>query len=393
MTEEQCKEFKKSSGFGYPGGPDCAAKLEMPVTSYSGSWKMKMQLCAAQLMNCNVLMVDEPADHFDVDNIRWLEDQQMKIFKGLKGNIFTVFVKSYLEKKVYFKLSNVTMKVVFSEPGPHEGVKSCSKVVLRMMSVDFQYPTKDKPTIVDVRCVTSVGFLYPTKDKPMIVDVNLTVPQVSHVPVIAVNGARKCTTANVVVCKQLPTSGSDWKAAGLRLAYVAQHALHHLKKYVQEMPTQYTMWRFADNDDRESIEFKSDEISVDEKSARSLKWCIDGVIGSVRLCTDPKGDAKKAKTDEAGAMVPEATVKRRQKKMEKTFVYEVKWHFKPIEARVWVEKDILIKMSYKKLVARMSVRQQWLDSRPSCSYTLVLRKILVISGLTPSLPATRRSTS
>ena len=43
------------------------------------------------------------------------------------------------------------------------------------------------------------------------------------------------------------------------------------------------------------------------------------MTGSVRPCTDPKSDAKKAKADEAGAMVPEATVTRRQKKKEKTF--------------------------------------------------------------------------
>ena len=61
----------KSIGFGYPGGPDRAANLELPVTSYSGGWKMKMQLCAAQLMNADVLMLDEPTGHLDVDNIKW----------------------------------------------------------------------------------------------------------------------------------------------------------------------------------------------------------------------------------------------------------------------------------------------------------------------------------
>ena len=50
-----------------------------------------------------------------------------------------------------------------------------------------------------------------------------------------------------------------------------------------------------------------------------MRWCIDGVTGSVRPCTDPKSDAKKAKADVAGAVVPEATVNRRQKKKEKTF--------------------------------------------------------------------------
>ena len=147
----------------------------------------------------------------------------------------------------------------------------------------------------------------------------------------------------VLVGEPLLTSGSIWKAAGLRLAYVAHHAFHHPEKHMQETPTQYIMWCFAGNDGKESLEFKSDELSVDEESARSVKWCIDGVTGSVRPCTDPKSDAKKAKADVAGAVVPEATVSRRQKKKEKTYEYEVKWQFKLIETNVWVEKDILFK--------------------------------------------------
>ena len=50
-----------------------------------------------------------------------------------------------------------------------------------------------------------------------------------------------------------PTEGTIWKAAGLRMAYVAQHAFHHLEKHMQETPTQYIMWRFAGNDDKERM--------------------------------------------------------------------------------------------------------------------------------------------
>merc|ERR1711933_15750 len=42
---------------------------------------------------------------------------------------------------------------------------------------------------------------------------------------------------------------------------------------------------------------------------------------------------------------------------EKTYEYEFKWQFKPIEANAWVEKDILIKMGYLKLVQREDERQ------------------------------------
>merc|ERR1719145_152716 len=367
VSEDTVKELMKSIGFGYPGGPDRAANLENPVTSYSGGWKMKMQLCAAQLMNADVLMLDEPTGHLDVDNIKWLEkwlesfpgsiictshfspfldkmcthiidfqDRKLKTFKGDKGKCLTQFVEKYPEKKAYFELTNDTMKFTFPEPGPMEGVKSRSKVILRMSNVTFQYPTKDKPTIMDV---------------------NLTVSQVSRVAVIGANGAGKSTAIKVLVGEQKPTEGSIWKASGLRLAYVAQHAFHHLEKHMQKTPTDYIMWRFAGNDDRESLEFKTDELSVDEEKARATKWCVDSTTGCVRRCTDPKEDAKKAKQDEAGVVVPEALMNRRQKKKEKTYEYEVKWQLKPMESNVWVEKDVLIQMGYLKMVQREDERQ------------------------------------
>merc|ERR1711935_60250 len=140
-------------------------------------------------------------------------------------------------------------------------------------------------------------------------------------------------------------------------AYVAQHAFHHLEKHIQETPSAYLMWRFAGNDDRESLEFKNQELSVDEEKARSTPWCIGGPSGGVRRCMSPKEDAKKAKVDEANAVTPETCVNRRQKKKEKTFEYEVKWVFKPMESNVWVEKEILIKMGYIKIVQREDERQ------------------------------------
>merc|ERR1739838_627128 len=198
---------------------------------------------------------------------------------------------------------------------------------------------------------------YPTKDKPTIMDVSLTVSQVSRVAVMGANGAGKSTAIKVLVGEQKPTEGVIWKAAGLRMAYVAQHAFHHLEKHMTKTATEYIMWRFAGNDDKESLEFKSTELSVDEEAARATKWCVDSTTGCVRRCTDPKEDPKKAKQDEAGVVVPEALMNRRQKKKEKTYEYEVKFQFKPIESNVWVEKDILVKMGYLKLVQREDERQ------------------------------------
>merc|ERR1719169_391982 len=367
VTEQQVKDLMKETGFGYPGGPDRAANLENPVTTYSGGWKMKMQLCAAKLMNADVLMLDEPTGHLDVNNIKWLEDwleafpgsiictshfspfldkmcthildfqdRKLKTFKGVKGQCLAQFVEKFPEKKAYFELTNETMKFTFPQPGPLEGVKSRSKIVLRMSNVTFTYPSKDKPTIEDI---------------------SLTCSQTSRVAVIGANGAGKTTAIKIFVGEMMPQQGTIWKAAGLRMGYVAQHAFHHLEKHMNETPAQYIMWRFAGNDDKESLEFKSTELSVDEQAARSQKWCTDAVNGGVRKVTDPKEDAKKAKQDEANIVEVNGVVNRRALKKEKTFEYEVCLMYKPPECNVWIEKTTLIKMGYLKLVQREDEKQ------------------------------------
>ena len=44
-----------------------------------------------------------------------------------------------------------------------------------------------------------------------------------------------------------------------------------VKKHMQKTPTDYIMRRFAGNDDGKSLEFKTDELSVDEAAARAAK--------------------------------------------------------------------------------------------------------------------------
>merc|ERR1711881_418867 len=129
------------------------------------------------------------------------------------------------------------------------------------------------------------------------------------------------------------------------------------EKHMQKTPTEYIMWRFAGNDDKESLEFKSTELSVDEEKARAQKWCIDGVTGAVRRVTNPKEDPKKAKQDENNVVIPDAILNRRQNKKEKTMDYQVKWQGQGVESANWVEKDIIVAMGYLKMVQREDERQ------------------------------------
>ena len=47
--------------------------------------------------------------------------------------------------------------------------------------------------------------------------------------------------------------------------------MRRLERDIQRTPIDYIMWRFTGNDDCEGLEFKTDELSVDEATARTAK--------------------------------------------------------------------------------------------------------------------------
>merc|ERR1719487_1437557 len=202
--------------------------------------------------------------------------------------------------------------------------------------------------------MNNVTFQYPTKDKPTIMDVSLTVSQVSRVAVIGANGAGKSTAIKILVGEMTPQVGSIMKASGLRMAYVAQHAFHHLEKHLTKTPAEYILWRFAGNDDAESLEFKNTEATDDEEKLRAVPWCIDAKSLELRKCC--MDDTKDGKADRANAVKPEAMLNRRKNKAKK-FEYETKWEMKPVDAASWVEREVLIQMGYLKLVQREDEKQ------------------------------------
>ena len=185
VTREQVETVMLDIGFGNAKkdiGKDRAADMEMGVTTYSGGWKMKMQLCAATLMNADILMLDEPTGHLDVTNIAWIknwlsdfknnggsiittshdtsflnemcthlidfQNRKLRMFTGEKGSVLKDFVEKFPEKKGYFELKSDVVKFKFPEPGPLENVKSMSKILLKMDKVTFQYPTRDTPCLL-----------------------------------------------------------------------------------------------------------------------------------------------------------------------------------------------------------------------------------------------------
>ena len=57
-------------------------QLDLPVNSFSGGWRMRLQLARALMCPAELLLLDEPTNHLDLDALVWLE-AWLKRFDGL----------------------------------------------------------------------------------------------------------------------------------------------------------------------------------------------------------------------------------------------------------------------------------------------------------------------
>merc|ERR1712072_519456 len=134
----------------------------------------------------------------------------------------------------------------------------------------------------------------------------------------------------------------------MRLAYVAQHAFHHLEKHVDKTATDYILWRFAGADDRESLENQNKEDIEDDVKLRETPWFIDPKTLEVKKCD--MSDSKEGEQERSLAVVPDAILNRQKHTKTKKYIYEVKWMHKSVESNTWVERETILAMGYSKMV-------------------------------------------
>ena len=251
--------------------------IEKPICNLSGGWKMKLALARAMLLKADLILADEPTNHLDVQKQAWLCDflkgpecanvtsiivshdprflnkvltdvihyENMRL-KRYTGNL-DKFIEQCPMAKSYFTIKAADeMKFIFPVPGPLEGVKSKTKAIIQAKNMTFTYPGASKATLENISVQCS---------------------QASRIACIGPNGAGKSTLIKLLVGETKPDSGCPevYRHQNCRIAYVAQHAFHHIEQHLEMSPVEYIQWRFSGGLDKEQQASEAAQMTEEEK--------------------------------------------------------------------------------------------------------------------------------
>ena len=180
-----------------------------------------------------------------------------------------------------------------------------------MDNCTFTYKINDVPTLYNITCRVSLG---------------------SRVACVGVNGAGKSTMIKLLIGELEPQTGTVWKHSNIRIAYVAQHAFHHIEKHLNKTPNEYIRWRYQSGEDKEGLEKATNKVT--EKELNTLKTEMKISIK----------DLETGKVTFIKRFFNELTGNR--KYVEGEFLYEVSFSGLLIESNMFLSKN-KIKESFK----------------------------------------------
>jgi elongation factor 3 len=154
-------------------------------------------------------------------------------------------------------------------------------------------------------------FTYPGNTVPTLFDISIQVSMASRVGCVGENGAGKSTMIKVLTGEVVPQTGEVWKHPNARVAYVAQHAFHHIEEHLNKTANEYIRWRYSNGEDKESLVKVSMVLTEDEAKLQREPFEVSWV--------DEDG-----KPHKANKVVIELTGSRREAR-SKEYEYEVKF--------------------------------------------------------------------
>jgi ATP-binding cassette subfamily F protein 3 len=253
-------------------GPD---DYNRPVETFSGGWKMRIELAKILALNPDILLMDEPTNHLDLESIIWLEEWLMN-FKG--ALVMTSHDREFMNR-ITHRIVEVANKTITTYSGNYDfylrereirkeqllaahqkqndmlakeeefiarfaarashaaqvqsRVKKLEKIDRieipaedRVMNFDFPVSPRSGNDVVKIQNLAKVWKREGSGDeKKVFSGVSGQVQRLDKVAVVGVNGAGKSTLLKIIAGHTDPTSGVCTVGASVKVGYFSQSSL------------------------------------------------------------------------------------------------------------------------------------------------------------------------
>ncbi|MCL1066121.1 ABC transporter ATP-binding protein [Shewanella olleyana] len=259
-----------------------------PVKSFSGGWRMRLNLAQALLCRSDLLLLDEPTNHLDLDTMYWLEGW----IKAYQGTLILIshdrdFIDGIVDEIVhvehaklnYYKGNYSSFERIRAERLSQQqaAFERQQKERAHMQSfVDrFRYKaSKAKQAQSRLKALEKMANLLPSQvdsqfhmafrepdalpnplvtmenvsigygDKTILSEVKLNLVPGARIGLLGRNGAGKSTLIKLLTGDLEPKTGKYQPNPGLNIGYFAQHQIEFLS--LDDSPLQH-MVRLAPN--------------------------------------------------------------------------------------------------------------------------------------------------
>ncbi|KQB58810.1 MULTISPECIES: ABC-F family ATP-binding cassette domain-containing protein [Acidovorax] len=254
------------------------SELDQPVNSFSGGWRMRLQLARALMCPSDLLLLDEPTNHLDLDALVWLE-------AWLKRYAGTMIVISH-DREFLDAITNVTLQIQQGELNRYGGnyskfeelraqqlelqqasfskqqekmahlqkfidrfkakaskakqAQSRVKQLERMEKIgpvlaeaDFTFEFKEPANLPNpMLAISDASFGYVDDEgtpTTILTGVNRSVLAGQRIGILGANGQGKSTLVKTIARTMKPLGGSVTEGKGLNIGYFAQQELDVLR--------------------------------------------------------------------------------------------------------------------------------------------------------------------
>lgn len=261
-------------------------ELDQPVNSFSGGWRMRLQLARALMCPSDLLLLDEPTNHLDLDALVWLESWLQKYagtmivishdrefldavtdvtlhiehakltryggnysaFETLRAQQMelqqSAFAKqqdkiAHLQKFIdRFKAKASKAKQAQSRV---KALERMEKVAPLLAEADFSFEFKEPGNIPNpMLSISDASFGYQSEDEPpkvILTGVNRSVLAGQRIGILGANGQGKSTLVKTIAREMGALAGTVTEGKGLNIGYFAQQELDVLRP--QDTPLEH----------------------------------------------------------------------------------------------------------------------------------------------------------